>query len=217
MPYALDLFRNNDDDKNKALKLINLADLQIVDIKTKTDTISLFDKSLKDDRKKFFDIYNNIQNNSTTTHYQFDKDLNNIGNIDLNLLDESEGTKKFIALLYYFVDITIETMNRKLIIDELDARLHPLIVNSIVRLFNENTKSNTQLIFTTHDTNLLDKRLLRRDQIWFTEKNKYGATDLYSLVEFKGKVRNDASYEKDYIVGRYGSVPFIGDFSSLLE
>ena len=71
-----------------------------------------------------------------------------------------------------------------------------------------------QLIFASHDTNLLRKDLFRRDQIWFTEKNKIGATDLYSLVEYKinqATVRNDASFEKDYLLGKYGAIPFLGD------
>ena len=87
-----------------------------------------------------------------------------------------------------------------------------------MKLFNsiEDNPNNAQLIFITHDTNLLDKKLLRRDQVWFTEKNRYGATDLYSLVEYKG-VRNDASFENDYIKGRYGAIPFLGTLSKLLE
>ena len=98
-----------------------------------------------------------------------------------------------------------------LLIDELEARLHPLMTRYIVQLFNSNTTNpnNAQLIFATHDTNLLDRELFRRDQIWFTEKDKYGATDLYSLVEYKKGVRNDASYEANYIAGRYGAIPYI--------
>jgi uncharacterized protein len=67
----------------------------------------------------------------------------------------------------------------------------------------------------THDTNMLSNKLFRRDQIWFTEKNKYGATDLYSLAEYK--VRNDATFENDYIKGKYGAVPYIGNFNNLLD
>ena len=74
----------------------------------------------------------------------------------------------------------------------------------------------SQFIFATHDTNLLDAKLLRRDQICFVEKDNEGASHFYSLVDFKG-IRNDASYEKDYIAGRYGAIPFLGDFKSLLE
>ncbi|HJV16336.1 MAG TPA: ATP-binding protein, partial [Bacillales bacterium] len=70
-----------------------------------------------------------------------------------------------------------------------------------------------QLIFATHDTTHLSKKLFRRDQIWFVEKDRFGCSDLYSLVEYKldeEKVRNDASFEKDYILGKYGAIPYIG-------
>ena len=102
-----------------------------------------------------------------------------------------------------------------LVIDELDAKLHPLITTHIVSLFNNpNTNSkNAQLLFTTHDTNLLNSDSFRRDQIWFTEKDNTEQTDLYSLYDFNlpdgSKVRNDSNLEKNYIRGRYGAIPFI--------
>jgi len=98
-----------------------------------------------------------------------------------------------------------------MIVDEFDARLHPLIGKAIIQLFNspETNPHNAQIILMTHDTNLLDYKLFRRDQIWFTEKNRYGATDLYSLAEYN--VKNDAPFEQDYIKGRYGAIPFIGN------
>ena len=97
------------------------------------------------------------------------------------------------------------------------ARDESLHTESIIRLFNSNetNPNNAQLVFTTHDTNLLTNKLFRRDQIWFTEKNKYGATDLYSLAEIKN-VRSDASFEKDYITGRYGAIPFVGGLHRLI-
>jgi len=76
-------------------------------------------------------------------------------------------------------------------------------------------QADAQLVFTTQDTNLLDNRFLRRDQIWFTEKDRQGATHLYSLAEFK--VRNDASFERDYIRGRYGAIPYLGDIRQVVE
>lgn len=128
---------------------------------------------------------------------------------------ESEGTKKIFALAGQI----ISTLNigRPLIIDEFDARLHPLITREIVRLFNspETNPKHAQLVFMTHDTNLLDKDFLRRDQIWFVEKDRYGASHLYSLAEFK--VRNDASYGRDYIKGKYGAIPFLGDLRRVVE
>jgi len=90
-------------------------------------------------------------------------------------------------------------------------------VRQLVRLFNSsrtNPKS-AQLVFVTHDTNLLTYGGLRRDQIWFCEKNRSGATDLYSLVEFK--VRRDAPFERDYLNGRYGAIPYFGNVSMLID
>jgi AAA15 family ATPase/GTPase len=148
------------------------------------------------------------------THRKYDSGGRPVAVEHFDLEQESQGTQKLFALAWPLIEVLNE--GSILIIDELDARLHPLITCEIIRLFNsqESNPHYAQLIFTTHDTNLLSNKLLRRDQIWFTEKDKYGATDLYSLVEYKG-VRNDASFEKDYIQGRYGAIPFIGDLSGL--
>lgn len=127
---------------------------------------------------------------------------------------ESEGTKKVIELSGPIFDTLNE--GKVLVVDELDAKLHPLLTRNIVLLFMdpEKNKNNAQLVFATHDTNLLDLKLIRRDQIWFTEKDACDSTDLYSLVEFKDNngntVRNDKNIAKDYIAGRYGAIPFIG-------
>lgn len=151
-----------------------------------------------------------------TVHPKFNSDGERI-EIELFDIDhnESEGTKKIFSMAGPLVD-TLKK-GRILFVDELDARLHPLITRAIICLFNSNETNpmNAQLIFTTHDTNLLSKDIFRRDQIWFAEKNKFGATDLYSLVEYK--VRNDASFESDYIHGKYGAIPFIGNLSHLLR
>ncbi len=121
---------------------------------------------------------------------------------------ESEGTKKF----FYLSPLLIRTLKegRTLIIDEFDARLHPLLTKKIVNLFNSNltNSKNAQLIFVTHDTNLLKQNLLRRDQICFIDKDKYGNSTLKTLIEIKG-VRNDSSIDKEYIQGKFGAVPFL--------
>ena len=149
-------------------------------------------------------------------HRKFDQNGNFQGleSVDLETF-ESEGTRKIFALAGYLVAALKE--GSSLVIDEFDARLHPLISQAIVKLFNSNetNPNNAQLIFMTHDTNLLSNKLFRRDQIWFTEKNRYGATDLYSLAEYN--VRNDASFESDYIKGRYGAIPYLGDLSNLVH
>ena len=127
---------------------------------------------------------------------------------------ESEGTKKVIELSGPIFDTLIN--GNTLIVDELDAKLHPLLTRNIVLLFMdpERNKHGAQLIFATHDTNLLDLSMLRRDQIWFAEKDKVESTDLYSLVEFEEdgqeEPNNKHDIERDYIRGRYGAIPFIG-------
>jgi uncharacterized protein len=122
--------------------------------------------------------------------------------------NESEGTVAFLGLL----GPVLRSLSRGgiICIDELDASLHPLLAMEIVSLFNDPKRNprGAQIIFTTHDTNLLDTSLLRRDQIWFTEKDQGGATHLYPLTDFKP--RKNENLEHGYLQGRYGAVPFIG-------
>ena len=95
-------------------------------------------------------------------------------------------------------------------VDELNIKLHPLLLKFIVDLFYE-TGSRSQLIYTTHDTTLMDKKFFRRDQIWFVQKDEYGYSELTALSDFK--VRSDASFEKDYLAGVYGGIPLLENFS----
>ena len=156
--------------------------------------------------------------NLRTVHKVFDDNQNFIKEIDFDARkQESAGTNKIIDLSGPVFDTLKD--GGVLVIDELDAKLHPLLTLSIVRLFQsqEINKNGAQLIFATHDTNILSMCNLRRDQIYFVEKNRIGASDLYSLVEYNkdGKVRKDRSFEKDYINGRYGAIPYFGDFNKL--
>ncbi len=126
---------------------------------------------------------------------------------------ESEGTKKIFELsplIYLSIKKGIP-----LIINEFDARFHPLLTKKIVELFNSTENNAAQLIFVTHDTNLLSNQLLRTDQIDFVEKDKFGASHLYTLVELEGVTGSD-SFESDYIRGKYGAIPFLGDFNKLI-
>lgn len=123
-------------------------------------------------------------------------------NYPLNLLFESEGTIKSI-MLFIYVQNALQN-NKALFVDELNIKLHPLLLKFIIDLFY-NEKSKAQLIYTTHDTTLMDKRFFRRDQIWFVQKDEYGYSELSALSDFK--VRSDASFEKDYLAGVYGGIP----------
>ena len=134
----------------------------------------------------------------------------------LSIDEESLGTQMIFAFIPFLAD---SLKNKKvLIIDELDKSLHSFLVQYIVEIFNdaEINKNGSQLIFNTHDTNLLDLNILRRDQIWFTEKNsETGESDLYSLSDFS--VRKQENVEKGYMLGRYGAVPFIKNDFNLWE
>ncbi len=125
---------------------------------------------------------------------------------------ESEGSKKMFEISPFIIQALEE--KRPLFIDEFDARFHPVLTKKLVELFNSEANQGTQIVFTTHDTNLLNAKLLRRDQVSFIEKDKFGGTHLYDLINFKG-VRNDSSFEKDYISGKYGAIPFLGDFNKV--
>jgi len=154
----------------------------------------------------------------STAHKKYNGTGDVVGMVEFDMgKDESHGTQKFFELSGPIIDTLAN--GKVLFVDELDARLHPNLVRAICELFNsrEFNPRNAQLVFATHNTNILSrKELLRRDQIWFVEKNARGASELFSLVEFRDPkndkmVRNDASYEKSYLNGIYGAVPLIRD------
>ena len=144
------------------------------------------------------------------------KYLNGYGNhvphrFDLDEM-ESDGTIKLFNVAGVIIKAILE--NKVVIIDEFDARLHTLVGKSILRLFNSNKiKSSAQLLAACHDTALLDNGLLRRDQIYFVEKDDFGATGLTSLAEYKS--RKDSPIDKNYLAGKYGAVPFLNNLEDL--
>lgn len=146
-------------------------------------------------------------------HKAFDSQGVAQNDVAFDFREESDGSKKLVALSGLLVAV-LEN-GQTLFIDEFDARLHPIISKKIVALFNSSSMNpnNAQLIVATHDTNLLDQDIVRRDQIWFAEKDQFGASHLSSLLEFR--VRNDASLEKDYIMGKYGAVPILGNMRQI--
>ena len=150
-------------------------------------------------------------------HKKFDCD--DIAAIPLG--GESAGTLKMFALYPELQSVLAH--GSVFVIDELNARLHPLLVRNFLLLFL-NPKinvHNAQLIFTTHDTWQLSNRLLRRDEIWFTEKDARGVSTLYSLADIAdedgARVRKDVSYEKNYLLGKYGAIPALRDMNVLEE
>lgn len=208
--------------KRKILELLKAADLGIDDIQVdKFDMDKLPSSLSKEDRER---IIREIKEEDAiyisdvlTTHKKFDVNGRSNSNVVFSLDDdESSGTKKFFALTGPILDV-IEN-GFILVVDELDSKLHPNLVCKIVSLFNskELNPKNAQLIFNTHDTNLLSSGLFRRDQIWFTNKNRLGESRLYSLADFKSdEVKKNEPFEENYIEGKYGAVPYLGSFEYL--
>lgn len=155
-----------------------------------------------------------------TIHKKYDAKGKAIGQVEFDMRSqESSGTNKLFNISGPVFDVLND--GGVLVVDELDASLHPLLTLAVTKLFNSKdfNRNNAQLIFATHDTNLLYYGNYRRDQIYFIEKDQYGVSDMYSLVEYKeqGKtIRKDRSFEKDYIEGRYGAIPFIGNLSNVV-
>lgn len=183
------------------------------DVKIQEDVVnylSSFDNSIKgfriedlpqqdDEEKKEYKV--------STIHKSVDSDTE----VEIPLTSESSGTLKMLSLYQKLQDTIIK--GGVLMIDELNARLHPLLVRNFILTFlnPEINKNHAQLIFTSHETWLLSKELLRRDEIWFVEKSNDGDSMLYSLADFidsdGDKIRKDENYEKNYLLGKYGAIP----------
>jgi hypothetical protein len=211
-------------DKQKVIALMKDADLGIQDIEIEfmtEDTIpthypeSIRNRLIKDIKEGNIERVNDI----LLSHRKYGRDNEFLKNVLFSLgKEESSGTQKYFNLLGPIMDVLED--GRVLVVDELDAQLHPNLVCRIISLFHSvgfNHK-NAQLVFNTHDTNLLDSGLFRRDQIWFTDKDKYGAAKLYSLADFSSDdVRKNEAFEENYMKGKYGAVPYLGSLDTLNE
>lgn len=129
-------------------------------------------------------------------------------NIDFHMHEESDGTRRLFDLAFPFYDLVTSETPKVYIIDELERNLHTNLSYMLLKSYLEQ-EGKGQLIATTHDTHLLDLDLLRRDEIWFAEKDEHGATQLYSLYDFNP--RYDKKIEKEYLTGRFGAIPFLGN------
>ena len=133
--------------------------------------------------------------------------------VRMSLEDESDGTQRFFQLLGPWLETVLNGYT--VFVDELEASLHPLLTRELVKFIQSpnSNKTGAQLIFSTHDTTLLDPELFRRDQIWFTEKDKDGATNLYSTSDYKERrPRKGEAMQRGYLSGRYGAIPILESF-----
>lgn len=202
--------RNNTEEGRRSLDLFKKLQLGFDDIIIREDNTSLVGESIG----LYLDLESLKRAKIESIHRLYDKNGEICGQVNFAFdSNESSGTRKLFDISGYIFN-TLE-YSSILVIDELDAKMHPLISQQIIKLFNDpkTNPNNAQLIFTTHDTHLLSSKMLRRDQIWFTEKNDVEQTDLYCLTDIVlpdgSKPRNDANYEKNYIAGRYGAIPYI--------
>lgn len=210
--------------KNEIIQLVKSLDLGIVEIEgIKLDKTQVaLPPSMPEELRAL--LLNNLGDKDwltvRTKHPKLDANDQQVDLVSFDMdQNESHGTQKAFYLAGPIMNAL--SQGRVLIIDEMEARLHSLLTQGLIRLFNslETNPKHAQLIFTTHDTNLLSNKFFRRDQIWFVEKDTFNASHLYSLAELKvdnSKVRNDASFEEDYLQGRYGAIPFLGGIKSVL-
>ena len=143
----------------------------------------------------------------------FTKHLVNEVETEINLFDESSGTQKLFGLLPFIAESLLT--GTVLVIDELDAKIHPVLLRHIIMMFSDMSinRHKAQLIFTSHDLSTMNSEVFRRDEIWFVAKGNAQNSKLYSLVEFKNEkgesVRKDAKFDKQYLEGKYGADPYL--------
>lgn len=199
---------------NKFIKRADLgiSNINIVEIPFEPD--DLFHNIPEDLKDYFIKRLNRNKSNAVfAIHNKFNDDNEVVGTVPLHMdQSESEGTKKYFNIIGVLITALME--NRVVIIDEFDARLHTLLTKAILKLFNSSKiNSTSQLLVASHDTALLDRDILRRDEIYFIEKDSYGASSGISLVEYKA--RKESPYDKNYLEGKYGAIPFIDDLEKL--
>ena len=237
--------RNNEDFSNVYDWFVNSMYLDLGNpnferfINNRVSLKILSDESYKKELLKFIKTFDSGIEGIKTTPDSIEAVKSNNGIIDIEVLHrgengelkalpfylESNGTRKMFHLFDFFMDALKNGM--VLFVDELDAKLHPLLTRYIINLFHNSQTNigNGQLIYSTHDTINLNKETFRRDEIWFAEKDKDGISEIYALSDYileddknaGKKVRNDATYNKEYLTGRYGAIPVLEEFDIIHE
>ena len=237
--------RNNEDFSNVYDWFVNSMYLDLGNpnferfINNRVSLKILSDENYKKELLKFIKTFDSGIEGIRTTPDSIEAVKSNNGIIDIEVLHrgengelkalpfylESNGTRKMFHLFDFFMDALKNGM--VLFVDELDAKLHPLLTRYIINLFHNSQTNigNGQLIYSTHDTLNLNKETFRRDEIWFAEKDKDGISEIYALSDYileddknaGKKVRNDATYNKDYLTGRYGAIPVLEEFDIIHE
>lgn len=200
--YSIELMQSNKAIKQIFVDILRALGTGIKDVKVKLEKIKLGELTqelqIPDVLKGLIGGQEGNRIEAKVIYDQFEVDL---------MAEESAGVKRLFQMVCPILDILKE--GKILICDELETSLHESVISQIVKLFQHYEKDKfAQLIFSTHDTSLLDTDLFRRDQVWFTQLNMERATDLYSLVEIKN-VRKSENLEKGYVSGKYGAIPML--------
>ena len=210
------------DDKefqNRATRFIREADFGINSLSVREEEVR---PSIPDDAprefREFFVALQKLADSEKATRFSITTEHSlNDGEAQIPFSleeDESNGTQRFFALAEPILSALSD--GKLLVIDELDCSMHPLLTRKVIEFFQspEENTNGAQLIFATHDSSVMDPTLLRRDQIWLTEKRANGATELFSLYDFGAgsRPRKDTAFEKNYLAGRYGAIPNFGPF-----
>lgn len=193
------------------LSELEIASIKVDDEQNSEETIDkILAKVKSEEEKELLTLMKKVgakaEKTIRTIHHKYNTNNDLVDSVAFNLDNqESEGTRKLVYLLGPIYDTLIN--GKVLIVDEFDAKLHTILSQSLLSIFNSEQNKGAQLIATVHDTALMDKDNLRRDQIWFVEKDKYGASQLYSLAEFKSvEVRNTSAFNTKYLNGDFGSL-----------
>jgi len=210
MLFTLD-YSNRPKGKQDIVEFLQSADFAISDIRIQRKKLNA--EALGDEVPEAVRAVEDLERIDLTL-FHLGQDKGHLFELDFN--EESDGTQRFFRLAGPWLDVLQE--GRILCVDELNAHLHPLLVQYLVEMFHNQEKNpnNAQLIFTTHETSILNQELFRRDQIWFTEKDKYNATTLYPLTDFRPR-KGVENLERGYLQGRYGALPYFHEITSLME
>ncbi|MBR4791405.1 MAG: ATP-binding protein [Treponema sp.] len=196
------------EDLSRITKFLQFADIQVQGLERKKIPVN-FDSADPDFANFFKKKFPDAQEDHILYAHNLYKKSEKVGLHYFTDEDESLGTRK----LFEYAGIILPVLDNGgiLFIDEFDSSLHPLVVENIVKLFNNPiiNQKNAQLIISCQSVSLMTNKMFRRDQIWLCEKNDFGASDLYSLMDIDEPVRKDALYNKNYLAGKYGAVPSI--------
>lgn len=206
---------------NKFIEFLEITKLSVEE--ENIENINIDEIDIPEEEKELKDVLKAInklqqkqktKNTLKTWHKVFDDSDILIDTDSLDFHMESKGTQKLIYLLGPIYDSL--RSNKILLIDELDSRLHSLLTRKLLDFFHRGNKNKSQFLIAVHDTSILENDSFRRDQIYFAEKDQFGKSKLYSLLDYK-KVRNDEKFSKNYLKGKYGAIPQFYKFDNLIE